>query len=120
VHLGEQLLAQAHTAMERAVMDGEAACRSLRVEDREEDVALEVAQDAAVPDLTAAFRVEGRAVEDKLGLRRGVGAQLDVADRFQLLVLRAVAQDGDHPSWRARRLVAQEVDRADATRDGAV
>ena len=100
IDLGGELLAEADRpcSVPRWTMSPPTG-RCVSVDREERRHRCGVAQDAAVADLAAALRVEGRPVEHELGLRGGLGAQLDVRPRLQLLVLGAVADDGhDAPS----------------------
>ena len=69
---------------------------------------LGIAEDAAVADLAAALGIEGRLVQDDEGIGRGIRALLHVGAGLELLVLRAVADDGHDLPARRGRLVAQE------------
>ena len=92
-------------------MDDEAADRLLRVGDLEQDApAARLADLALVADLAAALGVEGRAIEDDLGL----------AAAGQVAVLRPVAHDRDDAALGGRRLVAEELGVAGPRLDGAV
>ena len=94
VDLGADLLAQRDLAVQLAAMDDEPGHGALRVLDREDDLAVGVAEHAAIADLTAALGVEGRLVEHDLGVGRGFGVTFGVGAGLQLLVLGGVAHDG--------------------------
>ena len=99
------------TAVERPAVDDEAADRSLRVGDLEQDApAARLADLAMVADLAAALGVEGRAIEDQLGL----------ADAGQVVVLHPVAHDRDDAALAGRGLVAEELGVTGPSLDGAV
>ena len=120
IDLGQQLLAEADAAMESTVVDDEPGHRPLRVVDREEDLAVRVAEQSRGRRSgrhPRRRRASGRARSERLGAASG--AQLHVAAGLQLLVLDAVAHDGHDASWRRRRLVAQEGAVADPPRDAA-
>src|SRR5262245_45336587 len=97
---GTHRLPYSEPAVELAAMDDQPAEPLLRVLDREQLRPFsDLADDAAVADLAAALRVERRPIEDDLG--RALAGQL--------LELHPVADDGEHPGVRGRRLVAEEL-----------